>query len=183
MVFLFIVVILQNALAREKHIARTDNLTGLANRKHFFETAEQEIQRARRYGQPFSTAYIDIDNFKDVNDLYGHAAGDALLRRVGGIIMGNIRAVDFAARLGGDEFAIMLPQADAGSARTVLSKLQRLLMETMKKERWPVTFSLGVVSFLKAPETVDEMIQRADKLMYSVKAEGKNAIKYDVFGG
>ncbi|MFA5073163.1 MAG: diguanylate cyclase [Nitrospirota bacterium] len=183
MTILFIVVILQNALAKEKYIARTDYLTGLANRKHFFETAKREIERARRYGQPFSTAYIDIDNFKDVNDRYGHAAGDKLLQSVGNIILRNIRAVDFAARLGGDEFALLLPQADAMSTRAVLTKLQLLLHETMKKKLWLVTFSTGVVTFVKPPETVDEMVRMADGLMYGVKAAGKNMIKFDIYNG
>lgn len=102
---------------------------------------------------------------------------------VGRVIRNNVRAVDFTARLGGDEFAVLLPQAHAESARTALSKLQRLLTETMGKERWPVTFSFGVVTFLKAPGSVDEMIRGADGLMYAVKAKGKNAIKYDVYGG
>jgi diguanylate cyclase (GGDEF)-like protein len=181
LVILSIVVILQSALTREKYAARTDYLTGLANRRHFFETAEQEIRRARRYLQPFSVAYIDIDNFKEVNDRRGHAAGDRLLQSVGGVIRDNVRAVDFPARLGGDEFAVLLPQARAEAARTALSKLQQLLAETMRNERWPVTFSFGVVTFLKTPESVDEMIRKADGLMYAVKAEGKNAIKFDVY--
>jgi diguanylate cyclase (GGDEF)-like protein len=178
---LSIVVILQSALTREKYSARTDDLTGLANRKHFFEVAMQEIQRALRYNQPFSAAYIDIDNFKGVNDRHGHAAGDALLRSVGSTIMENIRSVDFAARLGGDEFAILLTQADAESARTVISKLKRLLDETMSRKQWPVTFSFGVVTFLKAPSSADELLGMADKLMYDAKAGGKNAVQYAIY--
>jgi diguanylate cyclase (GGDEF)-like protein len=182
LVFLSIVVFLQTALSREKQVARTDYLTGLANRKFFFEFAEQEIRRARRYESPFSAAYIDLDNFKEINDQYGHDAGDRLLQLVGRVIRNNVRAVDFPARLGGDEFAVLLPQTDAGSARNMLSKLHRLLGEAMNRERWHVTFSCGVATFLKAPESVDEMVRRADSLMYAVKAEGKNAVRYDVFG-
>jgi diguanylate cyclase (GGDEF)-like protein len=94
---------------------------------------------------------------------------DRLLQSVGRVIRDNVRVVDFTARLGGDEFAELLPQAHAGSARTALSKLQRLLAQTMGKERWPVTFSFGVVTFLKAPESTDIMIQRADGPMYCMR--------------
>lgn len=180
--FLSIVVMLQNALARAKHVARTDYLTGLANRLCFVEIAESELHRSRRYGLPFSVAYIDIDNFKGVNDQFGHAVGDKLLRTVGNIVGRNVRSEDTAARLGGDEYALLLPQADAESAKAVLSKMQVLLQNAVNARKWPVTFSFGVVTFLEPPETVDEVIKQADDLMYAAKEEGKNTMRFAVVG-
>jgi diguanylate cyclase (GGDEF)-like protein len=182
LLLLSIVVILQNALSREKTVARTDHLTGMANRLKFYEAVETELQRARRYEQPFSVAYIDIDNFKEVNDLHGHAAGDELLRSVGRVIHDDIRAVDLGARLGGDEFAILLPQSDAESARGMLTKLQNLLTGAISRERWPVTFSIGVATFLRPPASVDEIIRRADGLMYEAKQKGKDSMQHGIYG-
>jgi diguanylate cyclase (GGDEF)-like protein len=179
--FLAIVVILQNALSKEKLVARTDHLTGMANRKYFYEVVEKELLLARRYPHPFSTAYIDIDNFKSVNDRYGHMTGDHLLQSVGRVIGENIRSVDFGARLGGDEFGILLPQADAASAREVVVKLQNLLNNAMSRKQWPVTFSFGVATFLKPPESVDEVVSRTDSLMYDAKHGGKNRMQCQTY--
>jgi diguanylate cyclase (GGDEF)-like protein len=180
--FFFIVVFLLDAFKREKSYAREDYLTGLGNRRHFFEMAETEIRRTRRYGHPFTLAYIDVDDFKTVNDTFGHAEGDELLRTIAGAVSGNIRATDIAARLGGDEFAVLLPESDAASARKFFDKLHRLLTETVLKRDWPVTFSIGVVTFSLPPDSIDEMIRIVDRQMYSAKTDGKNRIKYEVVG-
>jgi diguanylate cyclase (GGDEF)-like protein len=179
--FLAIVVMLQSALSKEKIEARTDHLTGMANRKYFYEAVERELLLARRYPHPFSTAYIDIDNFKSVNDRNGHMAGDRLLRSVGRVISENIRSVDVGARLGGDEFGILLPQADARSAQGVMAKLQKLLNDAMSRERWPVTFSFGVATFMQPPESVDMIISKADNLMYDAKHQGKNRMSNQTY--
>jgi diguanylate cyclase (GGDEF)-like protein len=175
------VAVLQNSLVRERYVARTDFLTGLANRMLFFATAEAEIKRSHRYHLCLSAAYIDIDNFKQVNDRFGHAVGDRMLSMIAEAIRHNVRSVDLAARLGGDEFAVLLPQTDAASAKAALSKLKHLLQRVADENQWPVTFSCGVVTFLKPPASADEMIRRADEIMYAAKAESKNALRAAVF--
>jgi diguanylate cyclase (GGDEF)-like protein len=116
---------LKGALEREKEVSRTDLLTGLPNRRHFFELVSGEIRRNHRYDEPFSIAYLDIDNFKTVNDLRGHAEGDKLLRLVAAVISAAIRETDIVARLGGDEFALLLPETARESALTALTKVQQ----------------------------------------------------------
>jgi diguanylate cyclase (GGDEF)-like protein len=162
--------------------ARRDPLAGISNRRHFFELAGTEMVRAQRYKRPFTVAYKDLDNFKAVSDQYGHDVGDVLLGLVSKIMSRNIRSTDTVARLGGDEFALPLPEADVQSAGQVTQKLHKQLLAAMQKKRWPVTFSVGVVTFLTPPSSVDDMIKVVDALMYEAKNSGKDQIKYKVVG-
>ncbi len=178
--FFIIVVLLLDAFKREKSYAREDYLTGLGNRRHFFEMADIEIKRSRRYGHPFTLAFLDVDDFKSINDRLGHAEGDALLQAVAQAITGNIRATDTGARLGGDEFSVLLPESDAVAARKFFNKLHQRLSDVVQRKNWPVTFSIGVVTFVMPPASIDEMIRSVDRLLYSSKNSGKNLVKYDV---
>jgi diguanylate cyclase (GGDEF)-like protein len=179
--FFLVIVYLQRALQQEQVRARRDPLTEVGNRRSFFELAEAELQRAKRYPHPFTVVYIDLDNFKAVNDEFGHEVGDTLLRIITKIINRNIRSTDTVARLGGDEFALLLPETDRTSAGSVIDKLHAQLLAVMRKNGWMVTFSMGVVTFLTQPETVDDMIKLVDDLMYSAKDSGKNKIEYEVY--
>jgi diguanylate cyclase (GGDEF)-like protein len=170
---------IKTAYKKEQRLARTDTLTAVYNARHFYQLAEVEIARARRYKHSLSVAFIDIDNFKIVNDGFGRLAGDALLRNVADVIKNKLRTVDIIARLGGDEFIVLLPETGKDAAHTVMDKIQKLLQEEMQRSGWPVTFSIGAVTFNKPPMTVDELIKKADDLMYYVKASGKNQIIYD----
>jgi diguanylate cyclase (GGDEF)-like protein len=170
---------LKKAWEREKELSRMDSLTGIANGKYFYELAHTEIYRSRRYGRPFTLAYLDVDNFKRVNDESGHATGDGLLRLVAATLRNNLRLSDVVGRLGGDEFGILLPETGWEQAETVMNGLQRTLLDTLQKNGWPVTFSIGVITCQNLECTVDEMIRMADALMYSAKNSGKNMIKYD----
>jgi diguanylate cyclase (GGDEF)-like protein len=176
-----IVVLLLDAFKREKSLAREDYLTGLGNRRHFFELAEGEIMRSQRYGHPFTLAYIDVDDFKVINDRFGHAEGDAFLKSVAHIIKSNIRATDVASRLGGDEFAVLLPESGTGPAMKFIDKLHQKLSDAALEGDRPVSFSIGAVTFIKPPDSVDEMIRIVDRLMYSAKAGGKNRVLYESF--
>ncbi len=178
--FFTIIVALLNGFKREKSFAREDSLTGLGNRRFFFERADEEIQRAKRYEHPFSMAYIDIDDLKFINDQYGHAEGDVLLKDTGRTIAGHIRKTDIAARLGGDEFAVLIPESSDETAKLFFSKLHELLSGAARERPWSATFSIGVVTFNKPPESIDEMIRIVDQLMYSAKKSGKNLVKYEV---
>ncbi len=174
---------LRGRLEGEELLARTDALTQIANRRAFFETAALEIERTRRTGRPLTLAYVDIDDFKDVNDTRGHAEGDALLVEVARTIRAGTRAIDAVARLGGDEFGLVLPETDAVESRTMLSRLRSTLLAAMARGGWRVGFSIGAATFVAAPSSVDEMMARADALMYAAKREEKGSIRHGVFGG
>lgn len=169
---------LRASLDRERELARTDYLTKVANSRYFTELAQAEINRAGRYYHPFTVAYLDIDNFKTVNDEWGHSAGDELLALVAQTIRGSLRLTDVVARLGGDEFALLLPETGSEAAQVVVQKVYQSLIAATERRMWPVTFSVGVVTFMNPPGSVDDMIKMADGFMYSVKHAGKNKVMY-----
>jgi diguanylate cyclase (GGDEF)-like protein len=164
-------------------LARTDYVTGAISVRYFYELAQIEIWRSQRYRHPITMAYIDLDNFKIVNDQLGHSTGDRVLRAVTDGIRRQVRNQDTLARLGGDEFVLLLPETDGEAARTALNKIHASLVDEMLRNGWMVTFSMGVVTFKEAPKTVDEMVKMADNIMYSVKVAGKNGVKYSTYLG
>jgi len=174
---------LRRAMERERELARIDNLTGATNSRFFYELAKMEIDRFQRYEHPFTLAYIDLDNFKTVNDQFGHPVGDQILRIVVSSVRKYLRKTDVVARLGGDEFALLLPETSEESAHIALSKIQDGLLEEMRLGNWQITFSIGVLTCSAAPHTTEELVRMADELMYSVKRESKNAIKYSTYAG
>lgn len=169
-----------NKLYRNEHeMAQIDSLTGAFNHRGFYERAQVEIYRTSRYNSVFSVAYIDIDDFKKVNDNHGHHVGDRLLQSMVQAVQWNIRATDSIARIGGDEFAILLPETDEPAARQVIGKLQENLRRAMMSDGIPITFSVGVMTFNKPPEGVDDMLKLVDALMYDVKKNGKDNAKFE----
>ena len=164
---------------RERELARVDDLTKVGTRVAFYEFTAAEMSRARRSNSPMTLAYVDLDSFKEVNDRHGHATGDKVLVTVAQIMRKGIRDTDFVARLGGDEFALVLPNTSRHAAQKVLEELLAVLSQSMGQYRWPVTFSVGGVTFLAPPENIDEMIKRADEVMYSVKQSGKNHLRQE----
>jgi diguanylate cyclase (GGDEF)-like protein len=172
----------KQALDREKKLASTDPLTGIRNARSFHEAAGGEIERAKRYGRPFTVAYVDLDNFKEVNDRFGHSRGDDLLRLVAKTVRGNLRKTDCVARLGGDEFAVLLPETGYQPAAAVLVKIQQLLGEKMRQAGFSTTCSIGAVTCLRPPESVEAMIRRADACMYAAKKAGKNRMRHVLVG-
>ena len=182
LILTFILSALKSAVEKEKELSRIDFLTKVGNRRYFIELANMEINRARRYAHPLTVVYIDLDNFKKINDLYGHSTGDNLLRLVADTVKNNIRLTDTVARLGGDEFAILLPETGPELAEAITHKVQKINLEIMQKNGWPVTFSIGVVTFIDPPSTVDEILKASDHLMYVAKNNGKNTIRCEVSG-
>jgi diguanylate cyclase (GGDEF)-like protein len=170
----------KKAYEKERSISRTDALTGAENSRSFFEDAEIEIERMRRRGVPLSAAYFDVDNFKTVNDTLGHSTGDKLLSIVVHTVKQELRTIDTIARMGGDEFVVMFPDTDQSGAEKAMSRIKQKLDAAMSVNRWPVSFSVGVVTFSKPPFSVNEMIKEADGLMYEAKNGGKNAMKTKV---
>jgi diguanylate cyclase (GGDEF)-like protein len=165
----------------ERTYARIDYLTGITNSRAFKEMAKNEINRCARFGRPLTIAYIDIDNFKQVNDTLGHSHGDDLLQLVAKTIRDNTRSMDVVSRVGGDEFAILFPETNDENAKTAVNKLRNKLLYVIKNNNWPETFSFGVVRCYQ-PCDLDELIKKADNLMYSVKGSGKNRVEFDIHG-
>ncbi len=177
MIFLFIIYLI-SCLKNQEELALRDHLTGLLNRRAFFSMAGTEIKRMRRFLKSLSIAYIDLDNFKDVNDSCGHSEGDALLKHIAGKLSSSGREIDIMARIGGDEFAILFLETDETTAQTVIKKLKRNLFQTSSRHGWPITCSIGLVTFNRPPLDIDELISTADSQMYLAKNEGKNRIKH-----
>lgn len=169
---------LRLALEREQLKADTDRLTGLLNKEAFRERSEQAIAHARRYNHPVSLAFIDLDNFKQVNDTQGHARGDKLLQEFSETIIATIRKTDIAGRIGGDEFCIFFPETDHIMVRAAVEKLTRALDIMTSQSGWQITASLGVVSCKEIDETFDALLGKADKLMYEAKSRGKNKAEF-----
>lgn len=172
---------LRDYMKREAVLARTDGLTGTMNGRTFREKACGMFGLAARHGRSITLAYIDLDNFKMLNDSLGHAEGDQVLRSVADVLLKSVRDTDIVARLGGDEFALLLPETTIAGARTVLSKVQENLMNKVKDRNWPIGLSIGVAVFSVPPRNPEEAINLADSLMYRVKNTGKNNIIFKEF--
>jgi len=182
LVFSWMLFRVHQAWDEERDLARSDALTGLRNARAFAESLTSERERLYRYGRILTLVYLDLDNFKQVNDRLGHHTGDRLLREVGKTLRINTRGADVVARLGGDEFALLLPETDEVGAMLALNRVRNRLLESMSAENWPVTCSIGAVTFRAAPSSIEEMLQAADAEMYRSKTSGKNqihAIIYD----
>jgi diguanylate cyclase (GGDEF)-like protein len=171
---------LKRAMDNHKALGRTDPLTAVPNRRAFYDLAEMELNKARRYQKPLSVLYVDIDNFKHINDRMGHHAGDALLCCAAKMIKSNIRAIDIIGRFGGDEFVVLLAETGPESVALVARKLKDKLSNLMQNNNWPVTFSIGAVTFESPPDSVEQLIIAADGQMYKAKQNGKNRIHYKV---
>lgn len=167
---------LREALDDAISMARTDVLTGVANRRCFRELAHAVVGRT----SPLTLVYIDVDGFKAVNDLRGHAAGDQLLRRIAQTLRSVVREGDALARLGGDEFALLLPATDENDAAGLLDRVRLALSTVASTEGWPVTFSIGAVTAIGQVRDVDTLMNRADEEMYRAKHDGKDRTNHRV---
>ncbi|CAN5869261.1 hypothetical protein BH24DEI2_BH24DEI2_22770 [soil metagenome] len=176
----YLTAFIRSLLEREHTLSRTDPLTGALNKLGLNEFAESELNRVKRYPHPLSIAYIDLANFKQVNDRLGHGVGDELLRQVVATLQHVMRSTDKVARLGGDEFAVLMIETGSEDARKAFSKAQASLLAKMRERNWPVTFSIGIVTFLEPPGSVADLLSAADALMYRVKHKGKNRVAYGV---
>jgi diguanylate cyclase (GGDEF)-like protein len=178
--FVVVVFILARLRTTTEHwatLAQTDPLTSVMNRRAFIETASLELARTERYQRSLSLAYLDIDNFKQVNDEGGHADGDRLLVEVAQTLKRNLRAFDVVARYGGDEFVLLLPEAGDEAAILAIEKLMVVLRIAMRG-RSAATFSIGAVTIDRPRTTLDRLIQQADKLVYMAKQDGKDCVRH-----
>ena len=158
--------------------AMTDELTGLANRRRFMEALGVEIERAERFGRTLALVLADIDDFKRINDRFGHHVGDEALRRFAGLLTAELREIDVAGRLGGEEFAVLLPETDLEGALVAAGRIRRaaeddeLVLSDAVRVRF--TASLGVASH--EGDAAEGLLRRADAALYQAKAEGKNRV-------
>lgn len=156
--------------------AFTDHLTGLANRRRFERQLEREVTRTLRYSRAFCLLLLDIDNFKQVNDSYGHEAGDEAIRRIAKILQAGTRGIDTAARIGGEEFAVLLTETELSGGLEVAERLRL----SIKAEEIPVvgsvTASFGVAEFPLCAQTGRELVAVADAAMYQAKREGRDRV-------
>jgi diguanylate cyclase (GGDEF)-like protein len=167
---------LREALDRIQYLAHHDELTRISNRRHLSERLADEQRRQTQDGPPMSLVLIDIDHFKSVNDRFGHAAGDAVLRHFASALQGALRASDFAGRWGGEEFLIVTPQANARTAEVLVERLRTALARTSFDAIAPglgITFSAGV-SECAPGEDLHVAIERADRRLYQAKQAGRD---------
>lgn len=172
---------LRKHLAAERHLARTDPMTGTLNRRAFTEQLEYSLALAERNASPLALAYVDLDDFKKVNDTQGHAEGDRALRAVARTLRNSSRRTDIVARLGGDEFAILLPETDLSGARNVMQEIKQQLDNLASTGGPGITCSVGAVVFPERAPAAAEAVKASDGLMYEVKRQGKNAILFGVY--
>jgi len=172
---------LEVSVEQERARARRDPLTGVANRHVFDERVAASYRTLDADNIPFVVAFIDVDRFKQLNDARGHAVGDAALRKIAQTLVEGIRSTDVVARLGGDEFGVLLSGANALAARQVLEQRAKALHAAVVLAEWPITFSIGVVTFWTAPPAEHHIVDIADSVMYTVKKAGRNGIKFAVY--
>lgn len=162
----------------EKELSSTDSLTGLLNRRGFRQFADRELLRAERTGNSFSMALADIDFFKSINDRYGHAAGDEVLKTIAGIIKRNLRETDLVARWGGEEFLILLTDTTVDTAAGILERLRAKIEQTsfsFLESGKRLTLSFGLTVFM-AGKSLETLIEEADAALYEAKRTGRNRV-------
>jgi len=166
---------LSDVIRQLRFLADIDSLTGFYNRRKIEELLQSEIERAKRYSDPLSVVFIDIDNFKQINDTFGHRVGDEVLKRVADLIRREIRKTDFAGRFGGEEFILILPETDPQRAVIVAERIR----ERIEKEDFgagEVTVSIGVTG-LRRDDDYGSLFVRMDRAMYAAKRKGKNRVE------
>jgi diguanylate cyclase (GGDEF)-like protein len=160
--------------------ATTDSMTGIANRRHFMERGNDEIERARRYHLPLTLLLLDIDHFKQINDRFGHPAGDKLLQVVAQACQSNARNVDLPGRLGGEEFALLMPETSAIAARLAAERLRRAIADippALSGVPHQVTASFGIAALNAHDHSMDDLVARADAALYRAKNGGRNRVE------
>ena len=166
---------LRRSQAQLARLVTLDSLTHVLNARAFADRLGQELDRNRRYPRPLALMYMDLDNFKVINDTHGHQTGDAVLRLVADAMRSSVRQADVVGRLGGDEFAVLMPETDAPLADAAAKRLV-VGLRTVFKGTPTVTASIGVVSCTVTDASTDDLLRRADQAMYDAKKSGKDRV-------
>lgn len=174
---------LEARLAYVEGLTVTDELTRLLNRRGFLAELKRALETAHAGGPAGALMICDLDGFKAVNDRHGHNAGNRVLRELSAGLVRQVRRTDAVARLGGDEFGLLLPETGASDAEQLLARLRAAILAAMVRGGWSVGVSIGAATFRTAPGSVDEMMARADELMYAAKREQKGSIRLGAFTG
>ncbi len=170
---------LNEALTTLEALSRVDGLTGISNRAYFEKRLRDEFKRAKRFQQNLSFLMMDLDRFKNINDTYGHLAGDEVLRTVAKEIVEEIRAIDLVGRYGGEEFAVFLPQTSREGAMAVAERIRQTVAAhpvSFDEHLISVTLSVGLTEYTPEMKTHQEMIDEADQALYQAKKEGRNRV-------
>ncbi len=175
-----LVVALRDSLLHQRQLARTDALTALFSRRAFEERLAHDLELSRRSKSPLTLAYVDLDDFKALNDRRGHVVGDQALRATALALKRGTRQADTVARLGGDEFALVLPDTGRRGAEELVAKLRHDLGQALGSVAPGLTCSIGVVTFQAAAPRLEEAVRAADELMYQAKRDGKNKVAFNV---
>ncbi len=184
--FIFVTYLISELHKTQKSVqalARTDYISGTVNSRYFHELLGAELSRSARYKRTFTLVYLDLDNFKQVNDRFGHDEGDKLIGFIADELKHQLRSTDIISRLGGDEFAILFPEAGQQESEIIISKIYSRLTEKLHQKYPFVTFSAGAVTYIVTPDSISETIKIADDLMYSVKNSTKNGVRYSLYKG
>ncbi len=170
-------------VSKLQNLAATDALTGLVNRRQFNHQLHAEVARARRNQKPLTLALFDIDDFKKINDIYGHLVGDRILNELGALIIHNVRESDIPARYGGEEFALILPETKQLEAYEILERLRKLVAGTvfcLPDSPITLSISVGISQMDPRESTVFECVEAADQALYEAKKQGKNCVIYGI---
>jgi len=170
---------IQQERDRFENASKHDSLTELSNRRDVIEKMEIERERHLRMDKPFAVIMGDLDNFKNLNDTYGHDAGDYVLQTIGRILRNQVRGIDCPARWGGEEFLVILVDTDLESGQRVAERIRRKIENTNfnhKNQRLPVTMTFGLTVYQNTDDSIDEAVKRADKALYEGKNRGKNIV-------
>jgi len=178
----FLITALRTNLRIQLDLTRTDVLTGLYGRREFNDRLKHELALAQRHKSVLSFAYVDVDNFKSINDTYGHSGGDRVLQLIADSFKKSLRMTDTSARLGGDEFALILPDANGDKAREILARFEREFRSINELSDWGISCSIGVVTLSDSAVSPEQVLAAADQLMYKTKRNGKGAVAYGTFG-
>jgi diguanylate cyclase (GGDEF)-like protein len=167
---------LRSLVLELRRLATTDELTGCHNRRHFLQQGEIELLRHKRYHHPMALLMLDIDHFKKVNDVCGHAVGDRALKKLAEAVSGNLRSSDLFARIGGEEFVVLLPETDTALALTIAERLRASLRMDISDKIDPMSVSIGVVELAEQDSTLDDLLRYADQALYQAKEEGRDRV-------
>ena len=178
-----LIVELRRRLRAEQDLSRKDTLSQLPNGRAFREHGEYLVALARRTNKPLTIAYLDLDNFKSVNDSRGHQEGDRALAAAAAAFTRECRESDLLARLGGDEFAVLMPDTGSDTAGVLFERLRRSLGDEMERRGWPITVSIGAMSYVVAPGSLEQAVRDVDALMYRAKQQGRNRVRLEIAEG